>query len=212
MHAAVSSCICLSNIKTPSPPPPPPPPPPLPAICLIQPLHGPCVWSPALSSQHGRREWLENLTGCLQDTLFFLLPLSLTSSQPFLILFFPSLFHPLCSCKYPLKQMPLIPLASHYKICPILGEEGGRKKRREKENPLSLFLSHTHMYERRYETGGNKAASHLTMRGFCTFKREEGIPWCKPASGINLTPWALTKWQCGYEKPPSPSGTHPVWM
>ncbi len=126
-------------------------------------------------SMEGENGWKTSQDAC-KILSFFLLPLSLTSSQPFFILFFPSLFHPLCSCKYPLKQMPLIPLASHYKICPILGEEGGRKKRREKENPLSLFLSHTHMYERRYETRGNKAASHLTMRGFCTFKREEGIP------------------------------------
>lgn len=81
---------------------------------------------------------------------FRLLHLFLPTTPTLLFIhLFLCLFHPFCSGKYPLKQMPLIPLAPHYKICPILRQEGGvRNKKSKEESPLSCFLF-THIYRRR---------------------------------------------------------------
>lgn len=119
------------------------------AICLIQPLHPACVLSTAFSFPQWRaRKPHEKLL----DN-FRLLPsfASLPANHPhrLFIHLFLCLFHPFCSGKYPLKQMPLIPLAPHYKICPILRQEGGvRNKKSKEESPLSCFLF-THIYRRR---------------------------------------------------------------
>lgn len=81
---------------------------------------------------------------------FRLLHLFLPTTPTLLFIhLFLCLFHPFCSGKYPLKQMPLIPLAPHHKICPILRQEGGvRNKKSKEESPLSCFLF-THIYRRR---------------------------------------------------------------
>lgn len=151
MCAAVSIYIVFKLHKKKHPPPPSPPPP---SLLLPQ----PSAWYnyiqlvccqllfPFLNGGLGsltKSFWIT--FGC-----FRLLHLFLPTTPTLLFIhLFLCLFHPFCSGKYPLKQMPLIPLAPHYKICPILRQEGGvRNKKSKEESPLSCFLF-THIYRRR---------------------------------------------------------------
>lgn len=152
MCAAVSIYIVFKLHKKKHPPPPSPPPP---SLLLPQ----PSAWYnhyiqlvccqllfPFLNGGLGsltKSFWIT--FGC-----FRLLHLFLPTTPTLLFIhLFLCLFHPFCSGKYPLKQMPLIPLAPHYKICPILRQGGGvRNKKSKEESPLSCFLF-THIYRRR---------------------------------------------------------------
>lgn len=143
IEATVNDCILsLSNIKTPSPSPSPS------SSWYNHYLEFVCG---QLLSPHGMKdEEVENGQKTSQEAhgiplwftaaSVFHTPFRLPHHPPFFYISFLSLFHPLGSWIYPLKQMLLIPVALHYKIFPIPREhEGGGKNWKEEGGSLILL-------------------------------------------------------------------------
>lgn len=166
----------------PPPPPPPIPPPPSPphlsAICLIELKHGACVWSTAFSSCYGGGGSVENgwETSSVVDFIsgFFFLPpkpppLSVVSSfrTPHTRFFIVS-----ACVNIPQKQMPLIPPAPHYKICPILRGTSGRVEEENGRKAAHSFIPHTCTHARVLSENNNKAFFFFKL----IFARRRGIP------------------------------------